>query len=228
LGDLDKETKMKFILAFALVGAVALAEPIPSPTTVTLTGVGNALVDNSTNAYVGPYTLKFNGQQYDVMCVDFNDESHINDSWMANFTNLNPATASFADTYQSGASNPGKIYDEEAYLYNMLTHTTDATTRIDIQHAAWYLTDNAFSLDSGAQAELTIAQNNFLNPNFQATLANYYVISDVNTGSGREQEFLVSATPEPGSLGILAVGLLGLTGLVKRARRRATGESQAT
>jgi hypothetical protein len=114
-------------------------------------------------------------------------------------------------------SHAARLYDEEAYLYSMLLNTNDPTQRIDIQHAAWYVTDHAYHLDAGAREELKIARANYKSSAFQSTLGDYDIISGVYTGTGREQEFIVGlATPEPRSLAMIGVGLLVITGVLRK------------
>jgi hypothetical protein len=98
----------------------------------------------------------------------------------------------------------------------MLVKTSDPTQRINIQHAAWYVTDPSYGLTPGAQAELNIALNNYQSQAFQSTLGYYEIISDISLGRGREQEFIVEDAPEPRSLAMIGAGLLLVTGVLKK------------
>ena len=206
---------MKLLVTFLLASVLALAGPITGPTTVTLVNAGDSVSDGSD--YVGPYTLAVDGKNYAAMCVDFNDESYIGASWTANLTDLD--SSNFSKTYLGQGKNSGATYQEEAYLFSMLLATHDPATRIDIQHAAWYVTDPAYGLTPGAQTELAIAANNYGSKAFQATLEDFEIVSGINTGLGRQQEFIVEAqTPEPRSLAMIGAGLLIITGLLRKLR----------
>lgn len=200
---------MKLLITFLLASVIALAGPI----NVTLVNAGNGLSDGS--YYIGPYTLAIDGKNYAVMCVDFKDDSYVGANWEANLTDL--ASGDFSKTYLGNGANTAKIYDEEAYLYTMLMDTNNPTQRVNIQDAAWYLTDHAYGLSSGAEKDLKLAEDNYDSKTFQSTLADFEIISDVNLECDRNQEFIVRAeTPEPRSLALIGAGLLLITGLLRK------------
>jgi hypothetical protein len=211
---------MKLILIFLFAGILAVGSPLQGTASVTLVNAGDGVNDGS--YYVSPYTLDINGKNYAVMCVDFLDDSYIGASWTANFTDLSPSTTDFSKTYVGqgeNSSNAATIYQEEAYLYSMIVNTNDPTQRINIQHAAWSLTDPDYALDAGSEAELQIAEQNYDSPAFQSQLSNYEVVSDISQ-SGRQQEFLMSSAPEPGPVALLGAGLIFITGALRRIRRK--------
>ncbi len=207
---------MKYIFCFFLAAGFAFAAPINGPTQVTLVNAGDGVNDGS--YHVGPYTLGINGKNYAAMCVDFLDESHVGTKWTANFTDLSPNTTNFANTYLGNGSKTAQTYEEAAYLYSMIVATNNAQQRINIQHAAWGLTDSKFHMDAGALSELQIAQNNYQSAAFQAQLPYYEVVSDVNHRD-RQQEFIIASAPEPGSTGLFGAGLIVLAGLLRKFRR---------
>lgn len=211
---------MKSLMTFLLAGGLALGAPINGPTTVKLVNAGGALDSNSYD--IGPYTLAIDGKDYAVMCIDFKDDSRVGSSWRANFTDL--ASTIFSKTYLGNGRNTATIYDEEAYLFNMLLSTNDETQRTNIQHAAWSLTDPAYELNSGAKQDVKLAEENCDSKAFQSTLADFEIISDVDMGRGRNQEFIVRAeTPEPRSLALIGAGLLLITGLLRKMTIRQKG-----
>jgi hypothetical protein len=213
---------MKFVLTFLFAGALALAAPINGPTQVTLVNAGDGVNDGA--YYVAPYTLGINGKNYAAMCVDFLDDSYIGAKWQANFTDLSPNTTNFGNTYLGNGSQTAQKYEEEAYLYSMIGSNSTAQQRIDIQHAAWGLTDTSFHMDAGALAELKIAQNNYQSAAFQAQLPYYEVVSDMSP-RGRQQEFIIENAPEPASIGLFGAGLILSAILMRRFGPRSKADS---
>src|SRR5579875_844804 len=193
---------MRLISLFLLAGALLSATPLT--TQVTLANAGNPGVIDSNNFYVGPYTLTINGWNVAALCVDFNDESYIGSTWTAY---LSQVGGDISDTYRP---NDAVQYEEEAYLYSLITQP--GADRIDIQHAAWAITDPSFTADSAAQVYVTQAQNNYKSIDFSG----YELVS--TTTSPHQQEYLI-ASPEPASLALFATGaLLAGIGLVRRRR----------
>jgi hypothetical protein len=111
-------------------------------------------------------------------------------------------------------------YTEEAYLYNLIT--TKGADRIDIQHAAWNITDPNYKINAAAQAFVQQARTNSAGMN----LAGFQILSAKN---GNEQEFLIwnpfCAAPEPSSFTMLGGLLLGI-GLIKINRKKAIDSPQ--
>ncbi len=195
-----EDTFMKLFSIFLLAGAVLSAAPIGT-TRVTLVNAGSPLVDDG-HYYVGPYTLSINGSNIAAMCVDVLDESNVGDSWVAS---LSQVGGDISSTYRP---TEAMQYEQEAYLYSLITQA--GADRVDIQHAAWSVTDPGYAINSAAQAYVTLAQNNYAAMNF----SDYELVSSAN--GPHEQEFLV-CTPEPGSLTLLGVGLL-LSGFLARRK----------
>ena len=197
---------MKLVSMFLLAGAVLSASQIqPIPTAqVSLVNAGSPLMDDG-QYYVGPYTLSINGQNVAAMCVDVSDESYIGQTWTAA---LSQVGGDISSTYHPSETVQ---YEEEAYLYSLITQP--GADRIDIQHAAWYITDTNYSINSAAQGYVTQAQNDYSQINF----SNYEIVS--STTSPHAQEFMVANAPEPASLTLFSAGLLlGAFGLFRRKK----------
>ena len=197
---------MKKVFSIFLLAAAALSAT-PATTQITLVNAGSPLVSDGYD-YVGPYTVSMNGQNYAALCVDFFHQTATGTTWTA-YVNT---SSDYSKVYHS--DNP-LLYAEEAYLYNQITKPN--ADRIDIQHAAWNITDPNYKVSGTAQAFVQAAQANFANVN----MSGFEVLSDK---CGSQQEFLVwtpsAAAPEPASFAMLGGGLLLGIGLIRRNRRK--------
>jgi hypothetical protein len=164
--------------------------------------------------YVGPYTISMDGQNYAALCVDFLHQTSTGTTWTA-YVNT---SSDYSKVY-----HPDNLvaYTEEAYLYNLIT--SKGADRINIQHAAWNITDPNYRINAAAQAFVQQAQANFANVN----LAGFQVLSvkDCN-----EQEFLIwnpsCAAPEPSSFAMLGGGLLLGIGLIRSNHKKVMDSSR--
>ena len=201
-----------------LFTAALISAATVSATPVTLVNAGNPSNLLLGNIYVSPYTLTVYGQNYAAMCIDFADESYVGTTWDANVTSV--ASNNFSATYHHADANVAQEYDEEAYLYSLITQPNiSSQNRTDIQEAAWEITDSAYTATSdasGVQSYInqatTAYNNNFAGFNFSG----YEIIS--SSGGRKQQEYLI-ATPEPGSLTLLGAGLL-IAGLFAARQHR--------
>ena len=196
---------MKKIFSIFLLAAAALSAA-PVTTQITLANAGSPLVSDG-NYYVGPYTITTNGHNYAALCVDFLHESTVGTTWTA-YVNTG---SDYSKLYH--ADNP-VLYAQEAYLYNLITQPN--ADRLDIQHAAWNITDPNYQINAKAKSFVQAAQANFASVN----LSGFEVLSDTNRC---QQEFLVwnpsCAAPEPASFAMLGGGLLLGLGLFRRKRK---------
>ncbi|MBV9760248.1 MAG: PEP-CTERM sorting domain-containing protein [Acidobacteriaceae bacterium] len=203
-----------FLIAAAALSAAPITQvklvnagsPVDTVSKVTIDGVSKYNVD------IGPYTLQINGQNMAAMCIDFFDESNVGDVWNAYVTQV--GSSNLSNTYHP---TDGQEYEEEAYLFSQITKA--GADRTGLQEAAWDIT--AYGITNSSYKYL-IGDNSYID----AALANYNkinlsgfeLISD--TVAGCEQEFIV-ATPEPGSLLLLSVGMLAAFGAIWRRKRLA-------
>jgi hypothetical protein len=197
---------MKILSMFLLAAAVSIAAPVT--TQVTLTGAGAPLLSDG-QYYVGPYTVTIGGVNYAALCVDFLHDTNVGTTWSAYVNNLS--------TDITHAYNPGNLtaYREEAYLFNLLTSPN--ADRIDIQHAAWHITDADYQADAAAGSFVALAQANYASVN----LAGFQILS--SSSANRQQEFLIynaSTVPEPGTFLLMAGGLLLAVVLSRRQLRK--------
>lgn len=199
---------LKPIICFIFAGALLSASQV----SVTLVNAGDGTNDGA--YYVGPYTLSINnGPNIPVVCVDPLHESNIGDQWTANVTPLSAggsAIPGLSNTYLGNTAL--QKYEEEAYLFSLITAPgVDPSDRISIQHAMWDIVDPGFVNDTSAQTYMNLANANFgsINPNY------FEIVSDVNH---QDQEFMISAAPEPASFALMGLAALGLG--IARFRKR--------
>jgi hypothetical protein len=206
---------MKLFYSFLFAAAVLSATPIDQ---VKLVNAGNpsdivnkVTVDGDTkyNVYIGPYTLSLNGQNTAAMCIDFFDDGNVGDTWNAYVTQV--GSSSLSNTYHP---TYGQEYEEDAYLFSQITKS--GADRTGLQEAAWDvmaygITNSSYKYLIGDNSYIDAALANYNKIN----LAGFQIVSD--TVAGHEQEFIV-ATPEPGSLLLLGLGLLIAFGVLHRKR----------
>lgn len=213
---------MKKVLVSLLCSA-AFAAASPVSVSVSLVNAGTPAITDSSNDFVGPYTLKIGNQNVPAMCMD--DFYVTSGSWSADLTPVN--SSNLGNTYLGNKTykvdgqsmSSAQIYEVEAYLYSEIVQPH--ADRVDLQDAAWTFMDDV----TGHTAH---SNSSVVNTDIQTALANYAslntsdfeIVSEVDPGRSPEQEFIV-ATPEPASAGLLggALLVLGLIGIrAKRAR----------
>jgi hypothetical protein len=214
-----------FVLMIAAPSALADGTPV----TMTFTGV-NGINDGS--YYVSPYQglITSNGQTSPVtlFCDDFNNEVTWNQTWSANLTPLGSSDLSNTRYGNAGdvallqISNPyyssytaGQLYAQAAWLTTQFNQylSTDPSQVIALQYAIWDLFDPNAPTNSGAQAWILSAEQNY----GSVDLGNFELVTNVGplALTGQVQEFIIP-TPEPETYALLGAGLLGLVILSRR------------
>jgi hypothetical protein len=199
--------------------------------TLELTGVGPGYNDGS--YYVYPYVFSVNGAgSVSMVCDDFNDEIYMYETWQANVYTLaqvlsgTPGDGQMNVSSGSLATTRSQAYIDAAYLYQQLVlpANNDQTDAVNLNHTIWALFagDTGYNSDAGVQYWFTQAQTYAAAAYASGSLNNvdFYtpVAGTQPSGDGTPQEFIGTSVPEPTSLALLGVGLIGL-GVISRKRR---------
>ena len=201
----------KWYTLAVLVGMGLMMALSAEAETVSVTFLGaNTGVNNGTD-YVLPYQLSIDGITTNATCYDILDSVIANETWTANVW-----TAAQAATMGQFSSQPNAAagYDEIAFLSQQTTSSPQ--DQIDLQEDIWNVFGgNVFTPTTGMLKYLgllnTEAYTNF-------AFGSVEFLEDTNQATGRAQAFVVSAsspglnnnasTPEPGTMALLAGGLL--------------------
>jgi len=211
--QLLKHSSILFV-ALLLTPIASLASPISTAPTVAMSfnSVGGA--SNGAD-YIYPYFFNLNGSPTltPLMCVLFDNGISIGETWTA--------------TQQAINSSSSTTAQEDAYLFSLLGGPTYSIN--DIQEAVWFLSaanPGSVPTTSNDAALLTLAQQAVAGSNTSSFDDGQFSIYVANGGSqtpgfGQPQNFVgLTPTPEPGSLLLLATGLLSVAGIMKFRRQR--------
>lgn len=193
------------LLVLILVSAASSARA----DSVTLVSVGTNTFQGSS---AGPYSGLLNGDPISMMCLSFNRNVQVGQTWDVAVNMLD--AAGVANALYGGQTNALLKYQRAAWLYDQLTASPNQASAI---HGAIWNIFNARTPDTAASIQWFSAAMN-------ANLAGYdfsrfRILTPADRSKYGPQE-MMTTVPEPMTMLLLGSGLLGVAAKVRKHRKR--------
>lgn len=195
---------------------MCLACMVGGATPITVLFVNGGSVSNGTDS-VGPYNLDLNGLPIEAPCISVNLEVSDGETWQATETPIVDYSA------------PTTALLEQAVWLDLQFNVQPTASWAPIQQAIWDVGETIL----GQTKTFTDTGVNSTSSWLATALANYTKISsaqyatysllvpvagtEVPSSDGLPQSFLVQTTPEPATLSLVGLALVGL-GILSRRR----------
>ena len=229
-----RKNRNLMVLGTLMAGAclaplAARANPVVS---IELTGLNSASLNG---VYTEPYNAQIGSMPAIVYCDDFYDDVNTGQVWQATVTNMSSLSTTSLDTtlmfHDSTAATQASNYMAAAWLAEQIAGqnqhlSAGQLTAEQESYALWYVfdPDSLIGLSSTDYNAALTDYNDALAAVADDTPAdfskvNIYTPLDDTPGSAGSQEYLSVDAPEPGTLGLMAMGLAGLFWMARRRRQ---------
>ncbi len=229
-----RKNRNLMVLGTLMAGAclaplAAQANPMVS---MELTGLNSASLNG---VYTEPYNAQIGSMSAAVYCDDFYDDVNVGQVWQATVTNMSALSTTTLDTalmfHDTTAATQAANYMAAAWLVEQIAGQNQhlaagQLTAEQESYALWYVFDpdslmglsstdyNAALTDYNDAVAAVVGDT----PGDFSKVNIYTPLNDVPRSAG-SQEYLSVDAPEPGTLGLMAVGLAGLGWMARRRRQ---------